>query len=531
LMCHLLVVDDEKYAVQGISRGIDWSDTPITKIYEAYSVKEALEIMKQMQIHILVTDIEMPNGSGMDLQETVLRDYPNVVTIFLTAHANFSYAQRAIQLGGFDYALKPVDHADLKAKISEAVQEVKRIEVMQTFSQHAKLWEKKRPELIERFWQDVLSERFLPTRANVAYTASLYDLPVTSDHKHVLILFSPDLWEKELTSRDEAIMEFALANIASEILFVACSGSIVQAGNGIVAVVHWETGGEEKMESLKALCHEVIKACNNYLRCGLTCFIGEPIPVSDIPECFKNLLNLEKNHVSGSSKVICESELEPSQPHRHVFAKWPDLRPLFEHGKKVELLRRIHELFEPHADVDVTLELLEGIRYHLLNTVYQLFHEHGISVHKALQEKGFTDRGIPTLSVPSLKAWALQLCGSAIDALHASSEHQSAAVRKVCDFVKKHLEEPITREELASIVHLNPAYLSRLFKKEMGMSISDYIVKEKIDKSMELLKHTNIKVSTVADAVGYPNYSYFSKLFKTTVGVTPQEYRKKYQDV
>jgi two-component system response regulator YesN len=104
-------------------------------------------------------------------------------------------------------------------------------------------------------------------------------------------------------------------------------------------------------------------------------------------------------------------------------------------------------------------------------------------------------------------------------------------VEKVCSYIREHIHEDIGRDDLAASVHLNPAYLSRMFKKEKGISLSNYIVQEKINKAKELLADTNYKISSIADAVGYQYYSYFSKLFRTIVGVSPQEYRKQYQKV
>ena len=80
-------------------------------------------------------------------------------------------------------------------------------------------------------------------------------------------------------------------------------------------------------------------------------------------------------------------------------------------------------------------------------------------------------------------------------------------------------------------MYLNPAYLSRLFRKETGLSLTDYMVEQRLRKAKAELESTNIKISDIAVSVGYSNFSHFSKLFKKLTGLTPQEYRKKYQDL
>ncbi|MBT2289890.1 helix-turn-helix transcriptional regulator [Paenibacillus albidus] len=88
------------------------------------------------------------------------------------------------------------------------------------------------------------------------------------------------------------------------------------------------------------------------------------------------------------------------------------------------------------------------------------------------------------------------------------------------------LNEELTREQLANLVFLNPAYLSRLFRKETGMALTDYILQERMRTAAEQLIATNKSISEVADGLGYGDFSYFARLFRKVHGVTPHDYRK-----
>ena len=74
---------------------------------------------------------------------------------------------------------------------------------------------------------------------------------------------------------------------------------------------------------------------------------------------------------------------------------------------------------------------------------------------------------------------------------------------------------------------MNPEYLSRLFKKVKGISLSDYIVQEKLKIAISLLEGTNLPVSVIATNIGYTNFSYFTQVFKKVYGISPSEYRQK----
>ena len=96
-------------------------------------------------------------------------------------------------------------------------------------------------------------------------------------------------------------------------------------------------------------------------------------------------------------------------------------------------------------------------------------------------------------------------------------------VEKVKTYIETHFKEELTRESLASEVFMNPDYLSKLFKKNTGSSLMDYVTKVRI----ELLERTVLTISEIAIETGYSNTAYFTKMFKKyTNGVTPREYRK-----
>lgn len=94
-----------------------------------------------------------------------------------------------------------------------------------------------------------------------------------------------------------------------------------------------------------------------------------------------------------------------------------------------------------------------------------------------------------------------------------------------------HMRESVSREEVAGAVFLNPAYLSRLFKRETGVSLSDYIIRIRLEKARELLVTTNYKISHIAEMVGYESFPHFTRLFKKMVGVGPHHYRTQHQQL
>lgn len=100
-------------------------------------------------------------------------------------------------------------------------------------------------------------------------------------------------------------------------------------------------------------------------------------------------------------------------------------------------------------------------------------------------------------------------------------------VESVEEYIRQNIQKNITRKELADAVYPNPEYLSRLFKKEKGCTISEYMTREKMFLARSLLETTNFSVSMIASKVGYSNFSHFAQCFKKEFGISPREIRKK----
>ena len=107
----------------------------------------------------------------------------------------------------------------------------------------------------------------------------------------------------------------------------------------------------------------------------------------------------------------------------------------------------------------------------------------------------------------------------------SNERRQEDAVEQVITYIESHLSEDLSRKILAGQVYLSEDYLSKLFVKEKGMPLNNYVAMSRINRAKILLRGSDLPVSKVALKVGYTNFSYFSKTFKDFTGSTPNEYR------
>lgn len=113
------------------------------------------------------------------------------------------------------------------------------------------------------------------------------------------------------------------------------------------------------------------------------------------------------------------------------------------------------------------------------------------------------------------------------DAFLHMYEGNSEIIRNVLRYIEDHYKEDVTLNDVAGAVHINSSYLSSLFKNEMGIAFTYYLTELRIKKSLQLLVDTNLSLTEIALSVGFNSQSYFIKVFKDNIGMTPREYRKK----
>lgn len=534
-MYNLLVVDDEEIAVKGIIHGIDWSDMPLDRILYAYDVADAMEIIGKEKVHLLLSDIDMPDNNGIGLLKWVRENSPQTETIFLTGYADFSYAQQALHLGSFDYLLKPIDHGDLKATLNKAIAKIqtteKIAEFQQTYDFYFQQWNKQLPILTERFWQDILNLRIPMTSSHLANAYSLYGIPLEPASPVQLILLSVEQWNEELTARDEEIMTYGLKNAAEEfIIKEGGAGQVIQETGGMLFAVLYQPSASE-MDQIIHNCKDFIALCKTYMRCDISCYIGEPVGVPELHGAAQRLTSMERNYLSHGATVITERDYKPETASLGIHPSFEDWAILLEMGKRSELLMRLEESFDRMENNPIDSLFLEGYYHGLVYTVFHVLQKKSVSMNEVYLNNDWRDSTSITKSLQRLRDWAIRFIEHAVDYLSDNTVNVSPFVQKAIQYMNEHLSEDLCREQIASHVYLNPAYLSRLFKKETGQSLTEYIMEARIAKAKPLLEKTNLKVSDIAMTVGYDNFSHFTKMFKKITGFSPVEYRRKYQNV
>ena len=126
--------------------------------------------------------------------------------------------------------------------------------------------------------------------------------------------------------------------------------------------------------------------------------------------------------------------------------------------------------------------------------------------------------------------------GSCIDNLKISmymenvsqepEEQEERIINSITRFIQEHLAEEISLSVLSEEFHMNPQYISQLFKNEIGVGFLAYLTSIRMEKAKKLLLSTSLSIGEVAEQSGYGDYRVFTKVFKKSEGITPSQYRR-----
>jgi two-component system response regulator YesN len=128
--------------------------------------------------------------------------------------------------------------------------------------------------------------------------------------------------------------------------------------------------------------------------------------------------------------------------------------------------------------------------------------------------------------IPELLGEIREIYSAAADyTIESSQNNMKLVLKKAVEYLEENYCNPLTLRQVADSVYVSPFYISRLFSRQLGKTMTDYLNGIRIKNACELLRDVEYKIYQVGEMVGIPDAHYFSRLFKKHTGMTPSEYR------
>ncbi|WP_274653570.1 response regulator transcription factor [Paenibacillus humicola] len=543
-MIEILLVDDEAYVTESLELTIPWREIGISSVYRAASAQEALDILAEQSVDILVTDIRMPEMDGLQLIEEALRRWPDLRCLLLTGHSDFEYAKRAVQLKAFDYILKPVSDEEFVLSVTNAIESLKD-EWNQSDKYNQLLYKRKTDLTVLRanFMQDLLLGRRM-SRRTVQSKLSQYELPFQAGDIAVLLLVQPETAFAGLDHHSMSLMEYAVGNIAEEVFAGEYHLTHTKTPHNCLALLaaikpdfrrSIERGDyeERRRASLENKVRAFQRNVGNYLKADISIHVTEWFAFpDDIAEAYRTGLSaqlLDRQGEPGAIYFAGDRYMDRGSSVKSIelLYKPPALIHLLESNQWDAAQRKITDVFDDLEQRRYTGENLVEVFLSVTNAFMYMAHKQGHSIYR-LDRTGGNPLVDPSLihSLDYVRQWSIGMLDTIRTELSASDTHtKSFIIRQVQEIVSGELGHEMSVKTIADRVFLHPVYLSKIYKAETGESLGDYMIRMRMEKALYLLKNSNKKIYEITSELGYQNPQYFSKMFKKAYGVTPNEFR------
>lgn len=502
---YILIVDDDPLIREGLTREMEKEFHGKATILNCKNGAVAAELLKCNTIDIIVTDIKMPVMNGIELLQFIKKQRISCKSIVLSSYDDFHLVRDAMRSGAADYLLKPVDLNALKTMLYKLLTEI----MMERRSQNSLAFPVYLYGLLEEYLQ-------APPEKSAEVLAF--------EEKYRLTPFSPCILGciKLQTVSSEKI--FKLQEAFREDLYYCLNRKHIQyrtiltgeAASCFVFLLFPDTAVSFCLDTLE-FYKDKLSASGFQVKIS-----QQHCCLEEIPAAFSECLSyFELSYYD----LPCKAETQTYSPEDKNKALQKTVSALSAYDMKMTL----YHLSCFFAAVNQLKPPVKDTKKDLNNMIYELLKANPKYIEPLSRSK-FTEHDIfyqieasPSFSVleKNLRQSFSSLAEAVINTL---SDKEDCIIEKAKAYIEANYNDCITLEDIAAHVYLNKSYFSVFFKNKMGLTFRDYLRNYRINRAIQLLTDTNMKIYEVAQAVGYSDSAHFIRAFKQVTGRKPETY-------
>jgi two-component system response regulator YesN len=531
----ILIVDDEYTARESIKMMLPLEKIQVDAILEADNGLNALDIIKNEKPDIIMMDMKMPEMDGVGLLNLLERQEGGFSIIIISGFTDFEYTRIAIRSKVVDYLLKPIKREELAAAFFKAMENSiprdrlddmgKGITSVNSLTKMIKRWIE--PDM-EEYRKFLCGKGVYDRNGNYIFSIlklTNFEQIIHSSYGSYSVLLFYKL--------EEAVYSY-FKDKFSEVYIKPQQETrelLVLLEYGEEEILLPEAQKDAYLDMLFSGLYKYV-----YQRFGLESFIAakrESVNENGLLAAYKEIRhNLKLCNLIGIHKVIMTSGIKVSDMAliHSITVKMNDLYTFsLNNCDMEEALRAIKCLMAGIREGgSISITELEFLCLEFVGMLATIMENAGVhDFIDTLDEKTAMELLQCTCSLDATDAWMCKLTVNALKRMELNRKDAGGnLLADIIRFIDAYYAEKIDLELLSNKFHISREHISRLFKRDFGENFIEYITKVRLNKAVELLKGTNLKLQSISDQTGFSDVSYFSKVFKKQYGLPPADYRE-----
>ncbi len=525
----VLIVDDEPFIIEGLCRVIDWEAQGFEIIHKSHSPLEAFEYLQTTKVDLVITDIKMPEMTGLELLEKVRKElHQDTSFIILSGYNDFGYARKAMQYECLDYLLKPINRQELLNALDKARKQHEQKEQAQ--------------EKDDRYQKELFTRNLIPIlygqfdSQNMAQVKQM--IGQCPDCRYISIELNSMTPKIAAMTEDQKISQ--LKQLYNKICSLFPEHELRVLFHLFVRTSSYDIGLilDKEMAQNSILYERVERGEANFIKylkeylsdvfdLPLQFFVGNK--VSDIGSITRSVSSMMVSRTISNMDALTQYKPDSGslnlEENRTAKSQADALIAAVEQNNKEDITDNARNLLftMEKADYANANLIISYIFYSLMHLAYELDQNiNQAEIFQSISENALEELFLEEnarnveLFLQEYASYLAQLRGNQAKGVLADIEND----------MRQNYRDNVTLKELSQKYFINAAYLGQIFRKQFNESFKDHLNRIRAEKACDLLIKTDMRIYEIAEEVGYKDLDYFIEKFISFYGVTPAKFRK-----
>ncbi len=518
-MFRVMVADDEPIVRKALQMLTNWEDIDCQLVYVASSGKEVIDNIGKTNPDILITDIKMADMTGIEISKYIHENSLPIKIIILTAYADFSYAQSALQYGVVDYVTKTGSFDELLVAIERAKQAILSEQVTEN--------KDNKEGAIENFFKSLV-DGSLYDNDEIQLKAKSLEISL---FKYIVVSLNFRVDDNISLERknkiNKSLVNFFKMEFSESQPFIVS----IRRNNFCVII---NCAGDDYEKFIERRCIDICNTVQYFMKLEVCIGISQRFfSLTDFKLAFEQAQIASSGLFYKTESVFNFYDEAKQKVSKDLLKKQGQLTDklclLMQTGSKEEALTNFKKLCSLQITNTIPPYSVKQNSIAIINCAKKLVGDAGVSLSVIF--KGETDALHIVNSCfhfGQYESIIQEAISKSIDVAVKATNKREMIVSECLDLIENNIFDHMFVSELADSLGVNPSYLSRIFKEKTGDTIINHISAKKIEVAEHYIRNTDMKIYEISEKLGFENTTYFSHFFKKHKHISPIEYKKKF---